>query len=145
MLAKRNMSREELLALKPAEFLLLGYRDMWARPRPEFTSVYATAVAYQLEAAQAAPQELAATLEAFRQVLPWHKSSAPVPERMAEAAEEALSVVERLYGKPNHPGIVDWVDRCVSAVQSAEEIPIFLSHLAATVRQYAVIASLRKS
>src|SRR5690242_1857199 len=107
----QNLDRKTLISLTPAKYLSGGYRDPAGKGRPELASVFATAAATQLEMTETSPQELRATLDALREVLPLHQGLAP--ERAATAAEEALLTVESMYKlDQNNPGIVDFLKQC---------------------------------
>jgi hypothetical protein len=141
MAIRRDLSRAEMLELTPSEYLRAGYRDFTGRPHRELSDAYATAAAVQLEAAKASPQEVIATLEALKQVLPWHHGQAT--QLIAEAAEEALEVVSNMYGQANNTGLVKWLEQCLGAVLAPEDIDAFLGHFTAVSRQYTVIIGIR--
>ena len=133
--------KDELLALTPARYLAGGFTDPAGRPRPELRSTYATAAATQLLRAELAPQELAFTFEALRQLLPLH-GEGPAPRRVAEALEEALSTVARMIRQPNNQGLVTWSRDCAASIKKVADIEVLLDHMHAVLRQYAVLASL---
>jgi hypothetical protein len=135
-----DLDRPTLLSLTPAKYLRGGYRDEKGAPRPELRSIFATAAATQLEVTETSPQELGATLEALRQVLPLHVGLAP--ERVADAGEEALLTVASMYKIDNNPGIVSFLKECAAAVQGEDDVPVLLDHVQAVVRQYAVFVAL---
>ncbi len=143
MPVNQNLTRAEMLALTPLEYLKAGYRGANGQIRPELLSTYATAACTQLEAKEASPQELSTTRESLRQALPWHKEPVPVPQRVAEALEEALSTTASLLEKKNNPGIVEWTSQCAGAVRTKEDIDLFLAHFLAVVRQYAMIIGMK--
>ena len=136
-----ELDRSDLLRLTPSEYLEQGYRDHLGGLRPELQGTFATAAAVQLEEAETSPQELGATLEALRQVLPWHDG--PAPERLQDAVTEALGLVSSLYQQENNKGIVEWLGQCVERVKTPADIDAFLDHFTAVVRQYAVIIAVR--
>lgn len=135
-----RLDRQTLLSLTPDKYLHGGYRDERGAPRPELTTIFATAAATQLEANEASPQELSATLEALCQVLPLHEGLAP--ERVASAVEEALLTVSSMYHTDNNPGIALLLGHCAGAVASDEDVPALLDHVQAVVRQYALFVTL---
>ena len=136
----QNLDRRTLLSLTPAKYLSGGYREPNGKARPELRSIFATAAATQLEVTETSPQELGATLEALRQVLPLHEGLAP--ERIATAAEEALLTVGSMYKlESNNPGIVDFLKQCTAAVAAEDDIPVLLDHFQAVVRQYAIFVA----
>ena len=142
MLEKESLDRSELLALTPLRYLGDGFRDETGQLRPELQGVFATAAATQLEEAEASPQELAATLEAFRQALPLHR--AKPRKRFSAAVAEALETVAIMYSKPNNRGIVTWLELCATAVRTEDDIAAFVEHFTAVVRQYGVIIALKE-
>ncbi len=135
-----KLDRQTLLALTPDKYLSGGYHDENGAPRPELRSIFATAAATQLEASEASPQELAATLEALRQVLPLHEGTPA--ERALTAVDEALLTVAAMYHIDNNPGIASFVRQCAAAVQSDGDLKVMLDHVQATVRQYGVFVAL---
>jgi hypothetical protein len=141
MVLNDELDNSALLRLTPSEYLKDGYRDKTGRPWPELQNTFATAVATQLGTTETSPQELAGTLEALRQVLPWH--SGPSNERFREACMEALEIVSSLYQQTNNRGIVNWLDRCTFAVREPEDIDAFIDHFVAVVRQYTVLVGIR--
>ncbi len=141
MLMNDELDNSALLRLTPSEYLKEGYRDKNGRPWPELKNTFATAVAAQLGATETSPQELAGTLEAICQVLPWHRGSAN--ERFRESSMEALEIVSSMHQQTNNRGIVNWLDQCAFAVREPEDIDAFLDHFAAIVRQYTVLVGIR--
>lgn len=135
--------RSALLALTPVKYLHNGFRDETGEIWPDLLGVFATAVATQLEAAEVSLQELAATLEAFRQVLPLYEGTSA--EKFSAVGDEALETVSMMYRQPNNRGIVKWLEQCYSAVKTEEDITAFLKHFLAVVRQYSIIISLKTS
>jgi hypothetical protein len=136
-----DLSREQFLELTPSEYLKDGYRDSSGQLRPDLLSNYATAAATQLEMSATSPQEVAATLEALRQALPWHVGSPQ--ELFLGAAQEALEIVAEMHETPSNPGLVSWIQQCARAVHDPEDIEAFLAHLEAVARQYGVMVALR--
>jgi len=139
---KESWDRSELLALTPLVYLRNGLRDEAGQLRPELQGVCATAAATQLEEAEASPQEVAATLEALRQVLPLHRGKPR--KRLSAACAEALETVSMMYAKANNRGIVTWLDQCSTAVKTEDDINAFVDHFTAVVRQYGVISALKQ-
>jgi hypothetical protein len=135
-----DLDRAALLALTPDKYLAAGYCDPAGKPRPELRSTYATAASTQLEQTETSPQELAATFEALKQVLPLHQGTPH--ERATGAADEALLTASSLLDKENNPGIVAWLAAAADAVRSDADLDAFVDHVQAVVRQYAVIAAL---
>ena len=89
-----DMNRDDLLRLTPRIYLREGYRDGAGKLLPRLRGLYATAAAAQFEHAEVSPQELAGTLEALRQVLPWHKGEAQ--DLLRDAVSEALELAAGL-------------------------------------------------
>lgn len=141
MAEKDSFDRSELLALTPLRYLANGFHSETGQLRPEFQGVFATAAAIQLEEAEASPQEFAATLEAFRQVLPLYQ--ARPRKRFSTARAEALETVAMMYAQPNNRGIVTWLDQCGTAIKTEDDIAAFIDHFVAVVRQYGVITALK--
>jgi hypothetical protein len=135
-----DLDRAALLALTPSHYLAEGWCDPGGAPRPELRSIFATAASTQLEQAEASPEELAATFEALRQVLPLHRGSPH--DRAVEAADEALITVSSLLDKKNNPGVAAWLTACADAVRTDPDLAAFTDHAQAVVRQYAVITAL---
>lgn len=102
----------------------------------------ATAGAIQLEASETSPQELRATLEALKQVLPHYE--VPPSTRLQDAAADALEVVRDMYHIQNNPGIVKWLLACIPAVRTEPDVDAFLQHFEAVVRIYGVIVAMTR-
>ena len=142
MSEQETYERSDLLALTPGRYLRKGFRGEEGKLRSELTGVYATAAATQLEAAGVSLDELSATLEALRLVLPLHQGR---PRRRFSAAyAEALETVSVMYGQPNNRGMVRWLNQCKTAIQAEDDMTAFLEHFTAVVRQYAVITVLKE-
>jgi hypothetical protein len=135
-----DYDRKTLLALTPEKYLSGGYRDEHGKPRPELRALFATAASTQLEAAEASPQEVAATLDALKMVLPLHEG--PAPARAANATEEALLTVASLHQQDANPGVEAFMNACAAAVQAEDDIPVMVDHVQAVVRQYALIVQM---
>ena len=135
-----DYDRKTLLALTPEKYLAGGYRDEHGKPRGELRGVFATAASTQLEAGEASPEELGATLDALAMVLPLHEGDAP--RRCAGACDEALTTVASMLDKENNPAIAAWLGACAAAVKSEDDVAALLDHFRAVVRQYAVITAL---
>lgn len=131
------LTREDLLQLKPAIYLVGGYMDSEGKPRREFLSEYATAAATQLMAWDLSPQELALTVEGVRQILPMHHG-APL-ERLRAALDECLLVVARAIRQENNHGLVEWLSECASVVGTNADLDAFLAHIQAVMRLYALV------
>src|SRR5438034_430262 len=125
----RDLTRDDLLQLKPSAYLAEGYVDSRGELRREFLSDYATAAATQLMAGELSPQELAFTVEGIRLVLPQHEG--PPQERLRAALEECLLVVARAIRQENNQGLVEWLSQCASAVESDADLKGFLAHVQA--------------
>lgn len=138
-----DMNRDDLLRLTPRIYLRDGYRDGAGKLRPRLRGLYATAAAAQFEHAEVSPQELAGTLEALRQVLPWHKGEAQ--DLLRDAVSEALELAASLYKKENHPAIVAWLEDCADFVHSPEDIDAFMQHSEAVARIYNAMIALKST
>jgi hypothetical protein len=130
-----------MLALKPAQYLAGGFLESGGEPRAELQAEFATAAATQLLQAEASPQELGFTVEAFRQVLPMHDGKPP-PLQALDALLEALTVVARLIRQPNNEGIVTWARDCAAQVRQSGDLPALVMHMEAVLKIYALLASL---
>ncbi len=137
-----TFDRDTLLRMTPAEYLREGYLDAEGKPRHALVGIWATAVCTQLEAAEASPQEVAATFEAFRQALPLHKGEAK--SRFHDTRMDAIETVASMYRLTNNEGLLEWFEACEAAIRSDGDIDAFVSHFQAIVRQYAVIVALKK-
>ncbi len=126
--------RTALLALTPSKYLASGYRDATGKPRVELRSIFAIAAAMQLQDTVTSLHELAATWEAFKMVLAL-QSGLP-RARAASAAGGALSTVASMYRIENNPGIGTWLNQCVAAVNTEEDLAALLDHFQAVLRQY---------
>ncbi len=136
-----EVTREALLALTPDVYLAQGFLAPDNEPWPELQGEWATAAATRLLLAEAAPQELGLTVEAYRQVLPMHDDEA-APEQATEALAEALPVVAQLIGQTNNEGIVTWARGCAAQVRQDGDIAALVLHMESTLKQYALLASL---
>jgi hypothetical protein len=136
-----TMTREVLLALTPARYLANGFLQPDGTPRAELRTDWATAAATQLLAAEAAPQELAFTVEALRAVLPLHDEGPP-DERATEAVDEALDVVAGLIRQDNNGGIVTWLRGCAAQVRQPDDLAALLLHVESVLKLYGLLASL---
>jgi len=140
---REEYDRSALLALTPAVYLRRGYRDERGEPWPDLLGVYATAAATQFEAAEASPDEVSATFEAFRQSLPLY-SGTPA-ERFAGAIGEALELVSMMMqGQANNAGITRWLAACGPAVLTEDDLQAFLEHFRNAMRQYVLIQALKR-
>lgn len=135
-----DYDRKTLLALTPEKYLSGGYRDENGKPRPELRALFATAASTQLEVAEASPDELGATLDALKMVLPLHQG--PAPTRAARAGEEAIMTVASLHAQDANPGVQAFMNACAAAVQSEDDIPVMVDHVQAVVRQYALMIAM---
>lgn len=135
-----DYDRKTLLALTPEKYLSGGFRDENGKPRAELRALFATAASTQLEQAEASPQEVGATFEALKMVLPLHEG--PASERAARACEEALLTVASMHDQDTNPGVAAWLTACAAAVKSEDDIPVLLDHVQAVVRQYALIITM---
>jgi hypothetical protein len=138
---KTHYSREELLALKPTQYLAGGFRDATGKPRHELRGLYATAAAVQLGAHQVVPQEMRVTYEAWKQALPDHEG--PPRERARAALFEAFEIARAVMTRDNDPHLVNWLMECVEQVNAEEDIPVLLEHFLAATKQAAVFLALK--
>jgi hypothetical protein len=134
------MTRDELLALTPAQYLAEGWTTADGAPRRELTGIDATAASTQFLAAELSPQELALTAEAVRQILP--QTDEPPGPRAHEASMEALGLVGRAIGQTNNQVLARWLIDCADRVRTEADLAAFLRHLTATERQYSLVAEL---
>lgn len=131
--------RTALLALTPTKYLASGYRDATGKPRAELQSIFAIAAATQLQDTATSLHELAATWEAFKMVLAL-QSGLP-RARAVSAAAGALSAVASMYRIENNPGIGTWLNPCVAAVNTEDDLTAMIDHFQAVVRQYTGIVT----
>jgi hypothetical protein len=132
--------RDALLAMTPDVYLRDGLRDELGQPRARLKGLWATAVCTQLKEAQASPQEVAATFEAFKFALPKHRGSPT--ERFEATRREAFELVGAMYKTTNNQGLTDWIEACGAFVTDEADLDAFLVHFQAVVRQYDVIVKL---
>lgn len=137
----QEMTRAELLQFTPEHYLANGYTNEVGMKRPGLSSLFATAASTQLLAAELAPQELAFTAEAIRQLLPGC-DGAPV-ERLAGAIPRMRTYVPRALGQPSNPGLAAWLEDCAEAVVTEADLNAFLDHLLAVQRQYGLMVGLQ--
>lgn len=136
----QDLTRTDLLQITPARYLKAGYVTGGGKPRALLTSIFATAVGTQLLEAELAPQELAYTAEAIRQLLPVC-AGAPGP-RLASAIRQSRPVLQRMLGQSCNQGLATWLDACAGRVIETADLVAFLAHLLAVQRQYALMASI---
>lgn len=130
--------RTALRALTPDRYLAEGWQAPEGGVRREATGLWATAAAEQLLAADVPAAEVAATYEAFRQVLPYYGAAAAAA--LDDVRDEALDLVAKLLGQPNHHGLRDWAAACLARVREPQDVEAFMAHFRAVSLQYEVIA-----
>jgi hypothetical protein len=135
-----DLDPAQLLARRPSEYLKDGFRDARGAPRPELAGLDAFAVATQFAAAEASPDEVAATYEALRQVLEAAPPGDPAA-RFAAAVQDALDLVERLLGVTNNIAVAGWLRACRPFVKTDADVAAFLEHFQAVLRQYSALIS----
>lgn len=123
-----DLSHEQLLARRAADYLQQGLRDEHGALRSELTGLEAFAVCTQFEEAAVPLQELALTLEMLKQVLALSEGDGQhASERFPAAWHEALDHVSRLLSQHNHIAIQSWLVECTPFVQTEADIQAFLS------------------
>lgn len=135
----REYSRTELLELTPDRYLAAGYLDGAGAPRPELHSDFATASCTQLMVAEAAPQEVALTVEALGQLLPLCKGTPGA--RALDAADQALQTVAGAIRQNSNAGLSLWVRACAARVGSETDLAAFVAHLRAVERLYILMVA----
>lgn len=129
----------EQMSASPDDYLKAGWHDAGGGTRRDLTGLTAFAVALRLQRAGVPPQELAATLEALRQVLP--DTEGPAQERITLALEESLNLVGAMLGQDSTDALDDWLAECAGHVADAADLDPFLAHLEAVTRQYGALAA----
>ncbi len=112
--AGETVSREQLLALTPARYLVQGYRDDEGHARAELSTLWPLAAAEQLKAKQVTAQALEQAIAKVAQAAHRGATEAkPLKDSVASVAGPAA----------------EFVTSCVSAVRAAEDVPVMLQHL----------------
>lgn len=137
----QDLTRADLLRMTPARYLKVGYVTDAGKPRALLRTAFAAAASTQLLAAGVAPQELAFTAEALRQLLPQCQGAPSV--RLAAAMARAQPIVERMIGQAANPGLHAWLNGCAAPVATASDLDAFLAHLQAVQFQYGMLAGLQ--
>ncbi|MDB6122858.1 MAG: hypothetical protein JWQ71_1851 [Pedosphaera sp.] len=137
-----NPDPTQLHNLKPADYLAKGFFVAPKKIQPELTGTYAFAAASQLERAEASPDELAATLEALKQILPT-QSGDDAARKFGAAVQEALALVERMLNISNNIAIEGWLRECAKYVKTPEDIDAFLQHFQAVLLQYTALIGVK--
>jgi hypothetical protein len=129
------MSRQQLLAVRPSDYLKNGFVDGAGAPQPALLGMTPFAVATQLVQGEASPQETAITLQAIREVLPDHAASPP-GERLEGAVNEALPLVAGMLGISNNIVLAGWIAQCLPFVKTDQDISAFLEHFQTVLLQH---------
>jgi len=135
----KEYTRAELLALTPAKYLANGLLGPDGKPRRELRGEYATAASTQFKEAELAPQELAFTYEALRQLV--QMQGVATGDAFRDAVEDALGAVQGMIKQANNEGLANWLQESAAAIGGPADIDAFLAHMLAVLKQYAVIAS----
>lgn len=139
-----EITREQLLARQPQDYLQNGLRTASGTLRPELVGLEAFAVATQLDQAMASPQEVALTYEMLKQVLAQSDGDArPAAERFAAAVSEAIEHVERLISQHSNFVISGWLEDCAPFIKTSADIPSFLELFQAVLRQYTALQAVK--
>ncbi|HSI33820.1 MAG: hypothetical protein ACAI43_15860 [Phycisphaerae bacterium] len=134
-----TITREQYLAMSPAQYLAGGFRDAAGQPRPELTSVWATAGAVQLEGV--APAELGTVLTALAQTLPLHAGSPA--DHYANACAEAAELATGVLGAEPDPTVAQWLARFAPLLKTERDLQDLVQHLGTVARQHAMFAGMR--
>lgn len=134
-----TITREQYLAMSPDQYLAGGFRDAAGNPRPELTSVWATAGAVQLEGV--APAELGTVLTALAQTLPLH-DGAPA-DQYANACAEAVELSTGVLGAEPDPAVTHWLARFAPLLHTEQDLRDLVHHLGVVARQHAMFAGMR--
>jgi hypothetical protein len=137
---KSTYTRDELLALRPSQYLAEGFRNAAGGPRPELNGICATASALRLHEQQVAPAELRITYEAWKQVPEGQGES--IQQQARASLSEALEIARGVMNQPNHPGLVEWLLECIDQLRAAGDLPLLLDHLLAVTKQSGVLLAL---
>lgn len=139
-----DITREELLARQPQDYLRDGLSTPAGSLRPDLAGMPAFAVATQLDEAVASPQEVALTFEMLKQVLGVSEGDGtPAGERFVAAAREALDRVARLLSKVNNIVLDGWLEDCAPFIQNEADIQAFLSLFQAVLQQYTALQAVK--
>src|SRR4051794_8773227 len=136
-----DLNADQLLARRPSDYLKNGFFDGAGSLKPELTGLDAFAIASQFERAEASPEEVAATLEALRQILPLQTGDPSM--RFRGAVQESLNLVRRLLRIDNNIILSAWLRECSAWVTTEADIEGFTQHFLAVVRQYSALAAVR--
>ncbi|MDB5038956.1 MAG: hypothetical protein JWQ35_2484 [Bacteriovoracaceae bacterium] len=137
-----SLDPNQLHKLKPADYLAKGFFISPKKIQPELTGTYAFAAATQFERAEASPDELAATFEALKQILPTRGDS-DAAKKFGGAIQEALALVERMLKISNNIAIEGWLRQCANFVKTPEDIDAFLQHFQAVLLQYTALIGVK--
>ena len=132
----------KLDAVTPSVYLKQGFFAAPGKLRPELTGLAAFGTAQRLERAAASPDELAATFEALKQVLP-ARTEAPA-KKFAAAVEEALALVGRMLNIPNNIMIAGWLRECAPFVKTPADLAACLEHFQAVTLQYTTLLAVKQ-
>lgn len=139
-----DLSREQLLARRAADYLGHGLCDEAGRLRPELTGLDTFAVSTQFDEAAVSPQELAFTLDMLRQVLGMSQGNGqPAQARFAAGRDESLDHVSRLLAQHNHIAILGWLEDCTPFVNTEADIQAFLAFFQSVLQQYSALQAIK--
>jgi hypothetical protein len=135
------ITKDQYLSMTPDHYLAQGFRDSSNAPRPELTSIWATAGATQLQATP--PRQLGTIVAALREVLPLHAGSPA--QRYLSACHEAMEVVQGVLLAPVHPKLAQWLTSFTPMLRNDTDLQDLLTHVTAVARQHALFEGMRSS
>jgi hypothetical protein len=135
------ITKDQYLSMTPDRYLAQGFRDGTNKPRPELTSIWATAGATQLE--DVPPRQLGTVVAALREVLPLHEGTPA--ERYHTGCEEAMEVAQGVLLAPVHPKLSQWLASFAPMLRSNSDLDDLLTHVTAVARQHAMFEGMRNS
>jgi hypothetical protein len=118
-----SMTRSQLWALTPSDYLDAGYRDAAGLPRPELTGEWSVAAAEQLLRDHVTPAQLERLVEVTR------KAARSVNPRQAIKVVLATTPPSAAHA---------FVAACVAELRHDDDVPVMLQHLAAILRLLAL-------
>lgn len=139
-----DLSREQLLARRAADYLRQGLCDEAGHLRQELTGLEAFAVSTQFDEAAVSPQELAFTLDMLKQVLDMSQGDGQAADvRFKAARREALEHVSGLLAQHNHIAILGWLKECTPFIKSEADIQAFVKFFQAVLQQYSALQAIK--
>ena len=139
-----DITREQLLARQPQDYLRDGLSTAAGTLRPELAGIPAFAVATQLDEAMASPQEVALTFEMLKQVLGVSQGDGrPAGDRFLAASRDALDHVARLLSKVNNIVLDGWLEDCAPFIKTEADIQAFIALFQTVLQQYTALQAVK--